>query len=502
LGNLSLESSLAQQLERTTTRYPHRVFIQFEKRKITFRQFNALANQFASYLRDQKGLKSGDKVSLFAQNSPEFAISFFAVQKTGGIVVPVNTFFKQEECAFVIEDSESRLVLVSDDLVSTAKKANELLSHSVELILIQEVIPKLSPKQVPNPKLNIEPNDVAAFIYTSGTTGKPKGAMLTHKNFISNIVGACEAFDLSHRDRFLAFLPLFHSFSLTVLLLLPSAIGARIILIGSVKDTKKILRGFFWDRATIMAGIPHVYDLLSRKKIPFFLRWLMRLRFCISGAAALSEATLRRFEKNWKKPLIEGYGLSETSPVVSFNPPKGVRKVLSVGLPLANVKVKIVDEAGQTLSPNKEGEICVQGPNVMQGYYKQEKATAEVLREGWLHTGDLGKIDEDGYIYIVDRKKDLIIVRGINVYPREVEEVLKHNPKVKECAVVGVTDPKRGEMPVAHVVLNDKQKATEKELRDWCRPHLANYKIPHKITFHKDLPRTSTGKILKRALRE
>jgi len=228
----------------------------------------------------------------------------------------------------------------------------------------------------------------------------------------------------------------------------------------------------------------------------------MRLRFSISGAAALPEATLRRFEKNWKIPLIEGYGLSETSPVVSFNPPKGVRKVLSVGLPLANVKVKIVDEAGQTLPPNKEGEICVQGPNVMRGYYKQEKATSEVLREGWFHTGDLGKKDEDGYIYIVDRKKDLIIVRGINVYPREVEEVLKHNPKVKECAVVGVMDPKRGEVPVAHVVLNDKQKATEKELRDWCRPHLANYKIPHKVTFHKDLPRTSTGKILKRALRE
>ncbi len=477
------------------------MFLHFEKEKITFSQFNAQVNRLANYLSKKNQIKKGERVSLFAQNSIEFPIAFCAILKLGGVVVPINSFFKAEELSFVVKNSQSRLILVSESLKSVPLEAKEKFSFAAEIFSLETLLQELKQEKDFFQAVPITTEDLAVFIYTSGTTGKPKGAMLTHRNFLSNIEGALQVIEMTHRDRFLVFLPLFHSFTLTVLFLIPLVVGAKILLIAHVKNPKKILKGLFWDRATLLAGIPQVYDLLSHKKLPFFVRFFLSLRFCISGAAPLPEATLKRFEQNWKLPLLEGYGLSEASPVVSINPLHGVRKPLSVGLPLPNVKVKIVDEQGKTLPANSEGEICVQGPNVMKGYFNEKEETDAVLKEGWLFTGDLGKIDADGYLFILDRKKDLILVKGINVYPREIEEVLKQNPKVKECAVVGVSDPKRGEAPVAHLVLKEQEEALAHEFREWCLPHLANYKIPIKFIFHTELPKTSTGKILKRALK-
>ena len=500
LPSLSLSSStLVQALQHTVDRFPRKVFLHFEKEKITFSQFNFQVNRLANYLSKKIQIKKGEKVCLFAQNSIEFPVAFCAILKLGGIVIPINSFFKAEELAFVVKNSQSRLLLVSESLKSVPLEAKEKFSLPIlSLETLQQEVNAFSSAFEAVP---ITAEDLAVFIYTSGTTGKPKGAMLTHRNFLSNIEGALKVIEMTHRDRFLVFLPLFHSFTLTVLFLIPLVVGAKILLIAHVKNPKKILKGLFWDRATLLAGIPHVYDLLSHKKLPFFVRFFLSLRFCISGAAPLPEATLKRFEQNWKLPLLEGYGLSEASPVVSINPLYGVRKPLSVGLPLPNVKVKIVDEQGKVLPPNSEGEICVQGPNVMRGYFNEKEETDAVLKEGWLFTGDLGKIDLDGYLFILDRKKDLILVKGINVYPREIEELLKQNPKIKECAVVGMVDPKRGEAPVAHLVLKEQEEASAHEIREWCLPHLANYKIPVKFIFHTELPKTSTGKILKRALK-
>ncbi len=488
-------------LDQSVSKYPNHIFIQFEDQRLTYSQFDQQVNSLAHYLQEKFQVQKGEKVCLFAQNGIEFPIAFFAIVKLGGVVIPVNSFFKASELAYILENSETRLLLMTSGLARVANELDAKLKEKVEIIDLKK---KQSDYQAYSNKLapvTLSPDDLVVLIYTSGTTGHPKGAMLSHKNFLSNIEGALQVIDLNDKDRFLVFLPLFHSFTLTVLFLMPLYVGARILLIATIQNSKKILKSFFIDRATLLAGVPQVYELLSQKKLPFFLRWFLNLKYAISGAAPLPEATLRTFEKNWKLPLLEGYGLSEASPIVSINPPKGERKALSVGLPLPNVKVKIVDKKGVSLPVGSEGEICVQGPNVMQGYFKEEKGTREVLKEGWLYTGDVGKVDSEGYLYILDRKKDLILVRGINVYPREIEEVLKQNQKVKEVAVIGINDPKKGEVPVAHLALREGEAATEKELRQWCSKYLANYKLPAQFVFHSELPRTSTGKILKRSLR-
>lgn len=495
------EINLVDALQRSVDRYPHRVFLQFEKKKISYSKFNALVNRFAHFISNEFQVQKGEKVCLFAQNSIEFPVAFFSILKLGGIVVPINSFFKSEELSHVLENSQSRLLLFSESFKKVVHEAEKGLSSSIKTISLESISSQSLDLATSFDPVAVSPDDLAVFIYTSGTTGKPKGAMLSHRNFLSNIEGALQVVDINFKDRFLVFLPLFHSFTLTVLFLLPAVVGAKILLLANVKNPKLILKGLFLDRATFLAGIPQVYELLSHKKVPFLMKPLLALRFCISGAAPLPETTLKKFEKNWGIPLIEGYGLSEASPIVSFNPFQGVRKPLSVGLPLPNVRVKIIDKQNKEVGVNVEGEICVQGPNVMQGYFNEEKGTHEVLKDGWLLTGDVGKLDEEGYLFILDRKKDLILVRGINVYPREVEEVLKQNPKVKECAVVGKEDPKRGETPVAHLVLNEQEQTTESEMRQWCRSHLANYKVPTQFVFHAELPRTSTGKILKRALK-
>jgi long-chain acyl-CoA synthetase len=402
-------------------------------------------------------------------------------------------------------------------LITTSASAHAVLPHRGEMkdlkqiVLVGEVEEDLKDSTVPfssvlesPPSLDQGrksiPSNLAVIIYTSGTTGRPKGAMLSNWNLVNNVTSSMKALEVFPKDRFILFLPLFHSFTATVCMLLPFYIGCPVILLEGV-NRKDIRHAIGRYRVTIFVAVPALYNIMSQAKISFLARWLNPIRLYISGGAPLSVEVLGRFEKVFRRPLLEGYGLSEASPVVSVNPLTGERKAGSVGLPLPGVEVKVVNGEERELPPGKVGEVIVQGDNVMSGYYNQPEASAQTVRGGWLFTGDMGRIDEDGYIYIVDRKKDMLIVRGCNVYPREVEEVLYSHPKVAEAAVVGIIDRHRGEVPKAYIVLKEGMQADEKEIKRYCMERLARFKVPRVVEFRDSLPMTPTGKVLKRELR-
>jgi long-chain acyl-CoA synthetase len=340
--------------------------------------------------------------------------------------------------------------------------------------------------------------ELAVLIYTSGTTGRPKGAMLTHANLIHNVESCRDCLQVSENDIMAVMLPMFHSYMLTVGLLLPLFVGGSIVLVKSLHPMRNALHEILEGRSTILPAIPQFYRSIVHASLPTPLPF----RLFVSGAAPLPVQVLKEFEEKFHVPLIEGYGLSEASPVVTKNPLGGRRKPGSIGLPVPRVEVSIQDESGAHLAPAEVGEVCVRGGNVMQGYWRQPEETAKVMRDGWLLTGDIGYRDAEGYFYITDRKKDMLLVNGINVYPREIEEILYQFPGVKEAAVIGKPDQRKGEQPIAYVAPNDGVALEEKALQHFVRERLADYKTPRRVIVLPHLPRNATGKILKTALRD
>ncbi|MCB1196227.1 AMP-binding protein, partial [bacterium] len=347
---------------------------------------------------------------------------------------------------------------------------------------------------------DVEENEKAVIIYTAGTTGHPKGAMLSHRNIISNVLACTEEIEVTPKDKLLLILPMFHSFTFTVCIMMPISKGATIVALPSVKPFSDVIKSIIKYRVSIFIGIPKLYDILSEKKIPFFIRWLLNIRLCVSGSAPLSLTTLERFKENVKLPLLEGYGLSEASPVVALNPLCGEKKAGSVGLALKGVSVRIVDENMRDVRIGDVGEIAVKGDNVMLGYYNQPDATSETIIDGWLRTGDLGKTDQDNYIFIVKIKKNMLLVHGLNVYPREIEEVILAHPAIEEAAVVGLMDEHKNETPIGFVVVKPSNNVSPREIISLCREKLAGYKCPKRIIIIDKLPRSPLGKILKREL--
>ena len=500
--------TLGKMLEATAQRLPRKCAIKFQKRKITFRELNELVNRAAQGL-SKLGLQKSDKVGILSENCPEYVVTYFAALKIGGIAVPINSFLTGREIKYIVDNCQIKILVTSKKFLRTLQAVLPQMASLTRVIVIDEVeqndylafaalLESGSPENV---AADVAPDDVAVFIYTSGTTGHPKGAMLSHRNLYSNANDSSVAMKFFENDKLLLFLPMFHSFTFTVCVLTPILKGATILLFGSIKSMGEIRQAILFDRVSIFIGVPAVFNVLAAKPLPWFFKYLHAIRFFVSGSAPLPAPVIGKIEANFGCPMCEGYGLSEASPVVSVNPPDGVRKVGSVGLPLPSVQVKVVDEHGHEMPLGEVGELAVKGPNVMQGYYNMPEETAKVLIDGWLLTGDITKIDQDGYIFIVDRKKDMLLVRGVNVYPREIEDVLYQHPKVMECAVIGIPDESKGEVPKAFLVVKEGETLTEKEVRDYCKENLANYKIPKYIEFRPSLPKNATQKIMKRDLR-
>jgi long-chain acyl-CoA synthetase len=488
------ESTVIAQFDAVVARQPRKACMYWGRDRFTNSDLAGRIRRYGAQLQAAYGVGPGDRVGILLKNCPEFIFALYAVLKLGATVVPINNFLKAPEIQHIVDDCQIKHLITSADFDETIAKLQGITAISLpELDRGAEAAPKWA---------TLSPDDLAVIIYTSGTTGKSKGAMLTHGNVASNVHSCIEALEQTSDDRLTLLLPMFHSFMLTVCIFTPLSMGAGIVLIKSVQPFKAAMREIIRNRATILVGIPQLFQALADAKIPFWLHWVLKLRLAVSGAAPLPGETLAKFDRKFRFPLLEGYGLSEASPVVSFNPIRGVRKAGSVGLPLPDIEVKIFDDHDHELPPGEVGEIAVRGPNVMRGYYNHPEETAAALRDNWLHTGDMGKKDSDGYIYIVDRRKEMLLVRGMNVYPREIEEVLHQFPNVREAAVLAKPDEKRGEVPIAFVSAVNGAKLEPNEILRFCRDRLADYKVPREVRVVDSLPRTATGKIAKLELKK
>lgn len=526
---------LPQLLFETVRRFPKRPALVYYGKNITYEEFDLLSNQLANALIEL-GVQKGDRVSIMLPNIPQCVLGYFGALKAGAIVVQTNPLYVERELEHQLNDSGAETILALDLFYEKISRiqhrvplkriiltgAGDYLPTLLRLLYPLKAMKEGQRVRVPvkppvydfrkilkrseplQPIVPVKPDDTALLQYTGGTTGVPKGVMLSHNNLVANAV-QCRYWMPTLRDGeevFLGVVPFFHVYGLSTCMNLGLMTGARIVLLPRFK-TEDVLKAIVRHRVSIFMGVQAMYVAINNySRINQFD--LSSIRLCISGAGPLHGEVQDRFEKLTGGKLVEGYGLSEASPVTHCTPINGLRKKGSIGLPFPDTDAKIMDqETGQREMPSGEiGEIVIRGPQVMQGYWNKEEETKGVLRNGWLYTGDMGQMDKDGYFYIVDRKKDMIKTRGENVYPREVEEVLFRHPKIKEAVVVGIPDTFSVEAIKAYVVLKEHEHATEAEIVDYCRKELAKFKIPNRIEFRKELPKTMVGKVLRRILLE
>jgi long-chain acyl-CoA synthetase len=460
--------------------------------EIQYRQLERQVRGVAHALRHDFEVQKGDRVGIWLKNCPEFAPAVFGILAVGAVVVPINNFLKPNEVSFILEDGEIDLLITDASMEEATAKLREG-RPSLRQLLVATFQESDEPFASP-PLLS---SDLAVIIYTSGTTGHPKGAMLSHGNLLANVESCRKALEAVGGDRFLLALPMFHSFMLTVCVFLPLLVGGSFVLVKTLHPPKNIVLEIMQKRVTLLPAVPQFFRALTHGGVPTDLP----LRVCISGGAPLPGEILKEFTARFPFPLLEGYGLSEASPVCSFNPICGPWKSGSIGVPIDAVEMSVQDENGRILPDGETGEVCVRGSNVMLGYWNQPGETAKVMRDHWLLTGDVGHRDADGYFYITDRKKDMLLVNGINVYPREVEEVLYQYPGVKEAAVIGVMDTRKGEQPVGFISWHDGAAGDPQLALDFARERLADFKVPRRLEVLPALPRNATGKILKTELR-
>lgn len=532
-----LKMPLFSFLEESAQRFPNHPAIYYFGAKISYRTLDQLVNRFGNALLSM-GVKKSDRVALMLPNTPHMVIAYYGTLKIGAIVVPTNPLYTERELEYQLRDSGAETLVTITRLYPTVATVRDKVSlKNIVVGNVKDFFPpvlrllftlfreakeghRLKPgdhKRVHNfqgllrhhsPKLpDVEVEDeqeTALFQYTGGTTGLSKAAMLSHYNLVTN------AMQVRHwltdtqvgRERFLTVLPLFHAYGMTTCMNFAISTASAMVLLPRF-DTKEVLEIIDRYQPTIFPGVPTMYIAINNH--PEVEKYNLRsIRACISGAAPLPVEVQSRFEQLTGARLVEGYGLTEAAPVTHSNPIYGKRKVGSIGLPFPDVEAKIVDmETGEKETPvGESGELVLRGPQVMQGYWNRPEETAQTIRNGWLYTGDIAKRDKEGYFYIVDRKKEMILTSGYNVYPREVEEVLYEHPKVKEAAVIGVADPYKGEAVKAFIVLKDGETANQDEIIDYCRSKLARYKVPQSVEFRHSLPKSLIGKVLRRVLAE
>ncbi|MCC6490157.1 MAG: long-chain fatty acid--CoA ligase [Candidatus Hydrogenedentes bacterium] len=504
--------NLAHYLEISAEAYAGRTAVILDKHRYTYAEVNAFAKRIANVLVD-RGIEKGDKVAMMIPNTPHFPMIYYGILNAGATVVPVNTLLKAHEIQYYLEDSDAKIFIAWRGFYDEAVHAfNEtetchllLVAGSPDDFTAPEEGELLNPLMLEASHefdlIETMPDDTAVILYTSGTTGHPKGAELTHFNVFFNAYYAKDKIIQSGpEDVVLAVLPLFHSFGQTCIMNAGLMSGATITMVPHF-DTQRVIEVIERDKVSVVAFVPTMYAFLLNAARETQCD-LSSIRMAVSGASSLPLEIITRFKERFGVQILEGYGLSETSPVASFNVSDRPCKPGSIGLPIWGCEMRVMREDGSFAEMGEVGEIVIRGHNVMKGYFKKPVATKETIINGWLHTGDLGKFDEDGYFYIVDRLKDIIIRGGMNIYPREVEELLHAHPAVLEAAVVGVPDELRGEEVKAYVSLKSGPTATQDELKKYCLDRLAKYKCPKEIEILRALPKGPTGKVLKRELRD
>lgn len=455
----------------------------------------------------ERGIVTGDRVGLYCPNKAEFVVAYLGILKAGATVVPINLMLNPKEIAYILEDAEAKGLFFHAGLEAAAKQVLGLVPWlDIAVRIGGEAGADLSLESLArigggfSPPVIDPAQHLAAVLYTSGTTGRPKGAMLTHHNLMSNTASIMQALELSPgRDRMLVVLPMFHAFAATVGMLTPLVHGLALVITERF-EPKLVSAAIAEHGATVFLGVPSMYSLLLRLDDESAAQW-HSVRFCVSGGSAMPKAVMAAFEERFSIPVVEGDGPTECSPVTCVNPIHGPRKPGSVGLPLPLVEMRISSPDGTTLPDGEHGEVCVRGPNVMKGYWRLEVETRNSFFGDWFRTGDLGCRDADGYFFLVDRIKDLIITNGMNVYPRMIEEVLYRHPDVVEVAVVGEPQHLHGEIPIAYVVAKPGAAPDPANLRAWCKEHLGRHEIPRRVLVRESLPKNASGKILKRELR-
>lgn len=524
---------LYQFLKDSASKFPENTAMIFFGKKTSYKQLLKYVDSMATALK-KLGIEKGSRVSISLPNSPQFIISFYSVLKLGAIVVQTNPLYVERELEHILNDSEAETIITLDLLYQRVKRVRASKVKNVIITSVKDFLPSFlsllypiktrleghAPKvewenverftnliktKPAEWKTEIDPKeDIALLQYTGGTTGTPKSAALTHLNLVVNTVQTVSWLtDLKRgEERILAAIPFFHVYGMTTCMNLAIHTGATLILVPKF-DVKQILKLVQKYKPTIFPGVPTIY--LAINSHPKARKYnLSSIRACISGAASLPVKVKEDFEKLTGAKLVEGYGLSEAAPVTHCNPLYGHSKPGSIGIPFPDTDAGVVDlvKGEEELKPGEIGELVIKGPQVMKGYWNLPEETNSALRGGWLYTGDIAKMDEDGYFYIVDRKKELIIVSGFNVYPREVEEVLYRHPKVSEVAVIGIPSEKRGETVKAFIVLKEGEMVSENEIKEFCKKELAKYKLPESVEFRDSFPKSLVGKVLKRVLIE
>ena len=486
---------IPEALTRSAERAPENIALYFRDRKILYSELADKVTKLSEALWSLE-LSTGSRVALCLQNSPEFISAYYATLCRGGVIVPINTFLVRAEIEYILHDSQAQILITNPlfwerfepilsktgcsvkkvllvGMASGSQDISDGVRSNVEVLDFEQAICQADGARAPKAALGA-PNDLAELIYTSGTTGRPKGVMLSHRNLTSNTLSVASALQTSEQDIYLALLPLFHITSQQACMLTPLSVGAGISVLEKI-DRADLMYSLTHHRPTIFIAVPSLYNMLSQLPAPPPSQNPVRLY--VSGGAPLSREIYHRFEQAYQKPIYQGYGLTEASPVVSWNLPDQNRPGSS-GRALSGVQLKIVDDANRELPTGQTGEVCVKGKLVMMGYYNLPQSSRETIVKGWLKTGDMGYLDEEDYLFVVDRKKEMLLFRGMNVYPREIEEVLLQHPAILEAAVVGAEELAKGEIPIAFLTPQASAKVDVKELQEFCAAHLARYKVP------------------------
>ncbi len=502
------QPTIAQAFREAVDRHAEQPLVITPQGSHSFAAVSQAVERIAAALQ-RAGLRPGDRIALYAINGLEFVQSYLGIVLAGGVVVPLNLLIGDAEIRYILEDAGVRALVYHQAL---AERVDAFVDHAATLRCaccigeqpVREthyrLMDWLAVADEPEPVACDPAEALAAILYTSGTTGQPKGAMLTHRNLVANTASVVQALGLRPgEDRLLVVLPMFHAFAATVGLLTPALHGLALVPVPHF-DPALVSEHIAACDATVFLGVPSMYNLVLRLPEEQAAQWAS-IRLGVAGGAAMPVELLERFETRFGFPIVEGDGPTECGPVTCVNPPAGPRKPGSVGPSVPGVEMAIFDSEGRPLLDDEIGEICVRGVNVMKGYWNRPEATAESFFGDWFRTGDLGYRDADGYFFMVDRIKDLIIVNGMNVYPRMVEEVLYRHPDILEAAVVGEPHPSHGEIVVAHVVPREGRALDAAAVRAWCREHLGAHQVPRKVVIRDSLPKNATGKILKRELR-